>query len=391
MKVALLTRAVYPLHGHGGLERHTAGLKRALERAGCEVLVFTAPPHQPGRYEEEGFRFARYRTIGWPEGKGFVILDRDTNYLMWSVRAAKALLSSGYTPDVVQADGGAAFGYAWARRDDAPPLVLHPHGMEEFKTTPGKRALYWPLRTAVRYAAKRAECVIAPDASMETEVREILSTPRVRVLPNAIDLDEVDKTRQSSEARASDTTLLLSVGRLEQNKGFVNLADALGSIKDTLPERWEWHIVGQGPDRETIEIAAHDRGIADHVRFAGAVSDDALFELYDRADLFVHPTLFEGSSMVTLEAMARGIAVVGTRVGGIPDKIEDGESGLLVPPGDSEALGQAIVTALADRARLKAWGERGRHIVETRFSWTARIEDQLALYQSLVDASQPSR
>jgi glycosyltransferase involved in cell wall biosynthesis len=104
----------------------------------------------------------------------------------------------------------------------------------------------------------------------------------------------------------------------------------------------------------------------------GRVTDDELHALYERCDLFVHPTLYEGSSMVTLEAMAHRKAVVATRVGGIPDKIIPGENGLLVPPADIAALSQAIVEALSGGARLASWGAKSRVLVETRLPVPAR-------------------
>ena len=392
MKVALLTRAIHPLHGHGGLERHAAGLKRYLQRAGVDVRVFTTPPyHELSEPRDESYTFVPYRTIPWPRRPGFVVLDRVTNYPLWSYRAARELLRS-FAPDVVQADAGAGFGYAAL---GAPaPLVLHPHGMEEFKTTPWKRLAYLPLRCAVRYAATRATRVIAPDASMKEEVVEHLgvTAENVAVVPNAIDLEEIDRSRARSGASSlpfspplSDgETVLLSVGRLEANKGFTDLVRALGAIREQMPERWRFVLVGEGPARGAIERLAASEGIQDHALLAGALSDEELSALYERATLFVHPTRYEGSSMVTLEAMAHEKPVIATRVGGIPDKVVDGISGLLVPPGDVEALGRAISAAISEPAMLAEWGVEGRRIAEEAFSWSKRIGEVIALYESLL-------
>src|SRR3990172_10539582 len=95
--------------------------------------------------------------------KGFAILDRDPNSLAWSLRAARRLLSDDRA-DIIQADGGAGFGYALLAGAKSPPLILHPHGMEEFHAPKAKRALYLPLRSAPRVAPRRAARVLAPDA-----------------------------------------------------------------------------------------------------------------------------------------------------------------------------------------------------------------------------------
>ena len=267
MKVALLTRAIHPLHGRGGLERHTAALKRYLERAGCDVRVFTQPPFRElSEPRDETYTFTSSRMLPWPRRPGFVVLERNTNYLIWSVRAARELIGS-FEPDIVQADGGAGFGYARLGAGKHAPLVLHPHGMEEFKATALKRAAYFPLRNAIRYAAARAARVIAPDQSMQEEVQKLLGVEqeKIALIPNAIDIEEIDR-RPDSEISVLDLdardTVLLSVGRLEANKGFVDLAKALGGIRKEMPEHWKWVLVGEGSQRETIERVVNERGIA---------------------------------------------------------------------------------------------------------------------------------
>src|SRR5262249_32959670 len=120
-----------------------------------------------------------------------------------------------------------------------------------------------------------------------------------------------------------------------------------------------------------------------HVHFAGRVEERVLHALYERADLLVHPTRYEGSSLVTLEAMAHGRAVVATRAGGIPDKVTDGVQGRLVAPGDREALAAAIAELAADPARRAALGAAGRCRAQSEFAWGVLIERTLALYEEL--------
>jgi glycosyltransferase involved in cell wall biosynthesis len=387
MRVALLSRAVFPLHGYGGLERHVAALEKHLRLEGVDVTLYTAAPRD-GSVARDGTLFVPYRAIPWPQRKGFVVLDRDSNYLAWSVRAGRRVLER--RPDVVQADAGAGFGYALFASEGAPPLVLHPHGMEEFKAPLVKRAFYLPLRSAIRYAAKRSARVIAPDDSLREEVRRYLGVEddRIALLPNAIDLAEVDRGSGAIDLErlgvAPSHRLLLSVGRLESNKGFSHFVRALSILDRRLPEDVVWVLVGRGPERHALEKEIEANGLRDRVRLTGAVSDAELFALYERCELLVHPTLYEGSSMVTLEAMAHRKAVIATAVGGIPDKVSSGENGLLVPPGDAEALASAVSEAMASPGRLRDWGLRGREIVESRFSWASRVKELLRLYETLL-------
>jgi glycosyltransferase involved in cell wall biosynthesis len=382
MKVALLSRAVFPIHGYGGLERHVAALEKYLRLEGCDVTLYTAPPASGSSTGRDRTVFVPYRMIPWPRRKGFAILDRDTNYLAWSLRAARRLLSDDRA-DIIQADGGAGFGYALLAGAKSPPLVLHPHGMEEFHAPPAKRALYLPLRSATRFTARRAARVLAPDASMKSDVLSNLGVDerKVALLPNAIDLSDVDREIPPSDPGIPPgARVLLSVGRLESNKGFSFLVRALSRV----PKDFLWVLVGEGPERGSLEAEIEREGLCPRSRLMGRVTDDELHALYERCDLFVHPTLYEGSSMVTLEAMAHRKAVVATRVGGIPDKIIPGENGLLVPPADIAALSQAIVEALSGGARLASWGAKSRVLVETRFAWSLRVKELTGLYEEVL-------
>jgi glycosyltransferase involved in cell wall biosynthesis len=244
--------------------------------------------------------------------------------------------------------------------------------------------------------AKAADAVIATDQVLEPAVRAHLrvAAERVHVIPNALDLQWVDSLASISDGLRVRTaagigrreTVVLSVGRLEQNKGFHVLAAALGGLREhgTLSDRWRWIVVGDGPFRAQLTRAIDEAGIADHTHLAGRLDDRELHAWYEAATLFAHPTLYEGSSLVTLEAMAHRRAVVATTAGGLPDKVANGVNGWLVPPGDASALAAALSGALGASERLAQMGERSRVIVEERFSWTAAGAATVRLYQELL-------
>ena len=182
--------------------------------------------------------------------------------------------------------------------------------------------------------------------------------------------------------------MLLSVGRLEENKGFHVLVAALAALRDhsgpIAEGRWRWVLAGDGPFRTALQSAIGAAGLSANVHLAGRVSDGDLHAWYEAADLFVHPTLYEGSSLVTLEAMAHRRAVVATTAGGLPDKVRSAVNGWLVPPGDASALAGAISGALGDPMRLPLMGLAGREIVEREFSWNAAAAATLRLYDELL-------
>lgn len=415
--VVVLTRVVSPLHGPGGLERHVADLVRHLRRAGVRVTLVTSPPrHQiqdpHGAEAPVAVTFVPYVTFPFAGRRGTTVLDRSTAYPLFGWRAgrlAAALVRNGGV-QLVHAHGASALGYARARARDrlgTVPLVLNPQGLEEFGPPDGrgvslKTLAYRPLQWAVRASARAADRVIATDTSLVGMVVGRLGIPRerVRVIPNAIDLLEIDRgtdPRAGLERRrrlgaGPDDVILLSVGRLERNKGFDVLAEALAHLQHAataqgtalLGSEWRWVLVGDGPFRPMLDRFITTAGLRAHVHLTGRVEEAALHEWYEAADLFVHPTRYEGSSLVTLEAMAHRRPVVATTAGGLPDKVRPGVNGWLVSPGRADQLQQALREALATRDRWPAMGEASRAIVEREFAWSRVLGQWLELYGEIL-------
>ncbi|MFN7952018.1 MAG: glycosyltransferase family 4 protein [bacterium] len=294
--------------------------------------------------------------------------------------------------DAIYAQGLGAWGIArmvprlGARR---PRFVCFHHGMEEFKNPDWrKRLLYAPFRAAIRSATRRAAVVIVTDDGARREARELLgfAPAAFAVVPAGIDLAEIaslhDDALVARWAEQLDVAhrrpLILSVARLEANKGIDVAIDALAHAASALGEGWRWAVVGEGSLRGALESRARERGIAAHVTFLGNVSDAELHNLYPLADLFVHPTLFEGTSLVTVEAMAHRLPIVASRAGGIPEKIESERNGVLVPPGDARELGAAIARVLARPDRGRALGEAARADAERRFDWPRVVAGLIA-------------
>ena len=410
-RVAIVARSVFPLHGHGGLERHVYDLARHLADAGVETTLITRRPAAGQPADAESIhprlrlRTVPYRTFPLAGRRGTTVIDRSTAYPLFGERAGRLawdLVRDGAV-DLVHGLGASVLGYARRRRRATAPLVLNPQGLEEFGATDPsrarlKRAAYLPLRRAVLACAAAADRIIATDRSLQPAVLRHLrvSPDRVVVIPNALDLAWIDSLAGDADAarvRAGagigrDEPILLSVGRLEANKGFHLLAAALGAWQEHSgspgPRRWRWVVIGDGPYRPSLLRAIDAAGVAGATMLAGRVDDRDLHAWYEAATLFVHPTLYEGSSLVTLEAMAHRRAVVASAAGGIPDKVTPGVNGWLVPPGDAGALAAAISGAMAQPERLPPMGLAGRRIAEQEFSWTAAAGATLRLYEDLL-------
>jgi glycogen synthase len=412
--VALTARSVYPLHGLGGLERHVYDLAQYLVRAGVDVTLITQPPKtkaDDGLDPRIRLITVPYRTFPLAGRRGTTVLDRSTAYPLFGLRAGRVawdLVRAGKI-DIVHGLGASVLGYARRRATSRAPLVLNPQGLEEFgATSPGgarlKRVGYLPLRRAVLACARAADRVIATDRALVLVVLEHLrvAPDKVSVIPNALDLPGLDRLTTAADGarvrQASgvgpDDVVLLSVGRIEENKGFHVLAAALGALHGhggRLPEgRWRWIVIGDGPFRGRLQEAIDAAGLGDAARLLGRADAATLHAWYEAATLFVHPTLYEGSSLVTLEAMAHRRAVIATRAGGLPDKVRPGVNGWLVEPGDPSALAAAISGALDEPKKLAALGQAGRGIVEAEFSWQAAGQATLQLYQELLMQGRPA-
>jgi glycosyltransferase involved in cell wall biosynthesis len=407
---------VLPLHGHGGLERSVRDLVRHLASRRVDVTLIVPPPtvrHDPrdDPFSAKGItvRHVPYLTFPLANRKGTTILDRSTSYLLYGVRAgalAARLARSGEV-DVIHVFGASGLGAA--RRSRSVPLVLNPQGLEEFGATSAeharlKRVGYAPLRWAVRRVARTADAILATDRSLESTVaRHLTPKPGQMVtVPNGIDLLELGEMAGPADGAlirqrnriGADELVLLSVGRIEFNKGFDVLAEALGRavVETDLGRRaWRWVIVGSGPFRRDLEAAIDRRGLSKRVIMTGRTSETDLHAWYEAASLFIHPTRYEGSSLVTLEAMGHRRAVIATRAGGLPDKVRPGASGWLVEPEDVEGLSKAVVDAVSDPARLDAFGQAGRAVVEQEFSWPVLVDHQIALYEQLIDQRRSAR
>jgi len=420
LRVAVLSRAVAGLHGHGGLERHVADLVRHLDARGAQVTLITRRPHgaapavtaaaagtartdwslQLG--QRTRVLMVPYLTFPFAGRRGTTVLDRSTAYPLFGLRAgrrAAGLVQAGEI-DWVYGLGASALGYAHRRRRGAAsaPFIFNPQGLEEFGGPDGtyggsplKGLGYIPLQAAVRTCASAADRVIATDRVLVPLVERHLHVPssRLVVVPNAIDLDMCDRLAGPADGESIRRRhgldlaepLLLSVGRVEQNKGLHVLASALGRLTGT---PWRWVHVGEGPNRPTLERAIDVGRIGDRVILAGRTTDHDLHAWYEAATLFVHPTLYEGSSLVTLEAMAHRRAVVATEAGGLPDKVRPGTTGWLVPPGDAAALAMALARALERPADLPAMGRAGRELAERDFAWPVVADRLLDIGAALV-------
>jgi glycosyltransferase involved in cell wall biosynthesis len=396
-RVALLAATALPWHRPGGLERHVFQLCRWLRRRGVGVDLFISKPDRAATPFAGDSEFRLHVVGGTPflRRRLAVVLSRNTLYPLFALRMGRQVAAEHRRAPyrAVIAQGMTGFGYAFSGA--GAPLILNPQGMEEALTPSRvKHCLYGPFRAFTRLGASRAAGVVATDRVLESVVRSILRVPRERILviPNAIDVSEcVGLVDRESGRRIceqivgpSPRPLIVTVGRLAPNKGMGIALDALARVRRQLPPSWRWIVVGEGPLRAELERAVHRFGLAGHVGFAGALTDAEMHSVLSLADLFLNPTLYEGSSLVTLEAMSHALPVVASRAGGIPDKIEEEVTGWLTEPGDPESLAAAILRWwTADDERKAMIGRAAAERCREQFDWPVCIERYLEAIRSL--------
>lgn len=414
----MLARVVYPMHGFGGIERHVFHLVTHLARLGVVVKLFVQTPHTTLDKNQDQDLHTAYQTlidqvhsctcirynytspILPPNG----IVGRQINYpwYTWNLGLAAASAVRAGEVDIVHSQGLCATGYGAIRTRDPllqrTPFIANPHGMEEYRTPDWRKWLaYIPFRLLYSYGHRCADYVIATDACTRDDVPRYLGVDpaRVVVIPSAIDVQEClglvnDNVRHALHERyqlATSSPVLLSVGRLERNKGYHILIEALARLRDELGPHWRWVLVGRGREEQALRVQAQQAGIANHVTFVGRLQDDSeLHSLYEDIDLVVHPTLYEGSSLVTLEGMIHRRPVVASAAGGIPDKVFDERNGYLVRPGDVNDLIAKLRLVLMQRDRWPAWGEESVRIVKSTFDWPVVARQTQQLYEKVVSS-----
>ena len=264
----------------------------------------------------------------------------------------------------------------------APIVVRSVHNVDDFYTSP-------PYARLSKLSARGLDRIIAISDAVADFLRDDGGMPpeKVERIYYGIDPSPFDPSIPPPSQRPEDDPLkrptLGVVARLAPQKGHRVLFDALGAVREVFPNILV-RLVGHEELSTSAELReyAEAQGVADLVRFEGFRAD--IPQVMADLDVFVLPSLWEGFGLVLVEAMAAGRPVVASAVGPIPEIVADGETGLLVPPGDPVALAEAIITLLRDPARAAAMGKAGRSRVEQELRLDAMVARTEALYTRLI-------
>lgn len=250
------------------------------------------------------------------------------------------------------------------------------------------------LKGFLAWAARISDKVIAISNYTRAEINSIVSVP-AEVIPYTIGFPENPKSKiqkptpglGSGRESKKGKRAILTVGRLVERKGIRYLIDAMGLLPESLDA--ELVIVGGGPLRESLEAYAKEKGQGNRVKFVGRVSEEELKACYMKAAIYVQPAIVDSRGdtemlgVVLLEAMHYGVPLVASNVGGIPDVVKDGETGLLVPQKDPKALASAIERLLEDRKLTDKIASNARKQLASNFSWINILDKIIKAYNKL--------
>lgn len=240
-----------------------------------------------------------------------------------------------------------------------------------------------------RSVLKNANVVISLTEDMKGEIQRICNRD-VWVIPNGIDLQRFQNlpTKESIRSRLrldNDEKIILFVGTLRPVEGVKYLIEAMNIIKQQNTTA-RLMLVGDGEERQGLEGLVKELKLGGCVTFVGKVPNERVPAYMAAADIFVLPTLSESFGIVNLEAMAAGLPVVASRVGGLPEIIEEGENGFLVEPKKPEQIADRVLMLLSDAGLRQNMAQSNRNKAR-RYSWQNTVGQLEALYRRLLEVT----
>ena len=263
------------------------------------------------------------------------------------------------------------------------PLVLSLMGWDTYDPIRPVPKILYPYLALVMNSS---DMITSPSQDLANHAREQGCKKDIEIIPHGIDIDKFNPNNDGIEIRRrlgdkDDEIVALSIQRLYPRKKMEYLISAIAKVvKKDLNVKFV--IGGEGPESEKLENLAKELNI-DNIIFTGFISDKELPKFYSTCDIFVLHSTYEAFGIVLVEAGAMGKPIVATTVGAVPEVVEDGKTGLLVPPMDSEALADAILKLAENKKLREEMGKKGREKAIKKYDWSGITEKYLDIYKKL--------
>jgi len=301
---------------------------------------------------------------------------KNKNLALLKLPQVKKLIKE-FRPDILHAHYATSCGLV------AALTGFHPYILSVW----GDDILEFPNRSpfhkwAVKKALTSADCITATSSMLEKASRKLANNlNNIHVIPFGVDLSHfIYKDRNSQEYINIGT-----VRNLTPKYGLEYLIKAASKLLDK-GHKLKLTIIGDGPSRDLLESIASRLGIGDRAEFVGFIANEKVVEYLNNFDIFVMPSIGEGETfgVAAVEAMATGLPVVASRIGGLPEVIDDGKTGILVEPGNVEELTKALEFYILSRESRIEHGRNGRAKVESHYNWHDNTEMMNQLYKKVV-------
>lgn len=373
MKICMLSIDFLP--NIGGIAAHVYELSKALVKQGNDVHVITLRRnfHEEKYQEIDGVKVYR---IYYPRLKiiGFFV------YLFIVRLKVKELFKNGES-DIIHSHNIPDAMIASTFKNIPRVETEHSSGFLEAIERGKHKRLYRRLLSQVDH-------VIGPSQELvDTFVKLGVEREKTSFIPNGVDLEKFNPRIRGDEVRKKyeiepDGKVILCPRRLDPKNGVKYLIKAMPHIVSNI-NNVRCLIVGDGIEMEDLKREAVELGVGDRVIFAGRVPNSEMPKYYAASDVVVLPSLKEATSIAGLEAMAMGRPLIGTKVGGIPQIIADGETGILAPPRKPEELAYTIVSLLNNNRKCDLMGLNARKRVEKEFSWEVIAKGSMEIYHKV--------
>lgn len=394
MTIALVSEHASPLAEPGAFDGgsqnlHVAGLSAALSALGHRVVVYTRrdDPHVPQRVRTED----GYDVVHIPVGPTRRITEDEVLAHMGDFVQFLKTAWETHPPDVVHAHGwlSGLMAVLSAQHKQIPVVqTYHTVGTASRHDQRTNEPASTKRLAVERLISHEAAHVVAISSDEAREaLRMGIERSKLSVAPRGVDLDLF--TPQDASTERKSLRRIVSVGRLLPRKGFEDTIRALSKVEDAGLVIAGGSTAGDvrgDPEARRLLTLAHAMGVSKRVEFTGHVPHTELPALLRSADVVVCAPRHRSSGAVALEAMACGIPVVATAVGGLVDSVLDGLTGVQVPPGKPDAIAKALRSLLADATQRELLSIAGRDRVNARYSWQRIATDLMRKYTATISS-----
>lgn len=371
MRILQVSAYLHP--DEGGSQRYCYQLSQRLAQRGHEVHIVTSKLDRnlPSEQEKDGLHIHRCFSAGkiWRTNPATVVIHKLVNI------KADVIHSHSY---IFLTSNQAAL----ARKLVGTPFLLHLHGGLDYSPLTNdfsaqlrfhfKNAFYDP--TVGKWTIEAADavgCISKTDKKLAKNKWNI-NEEKLYWAPNAI------SSREFYRRNSGDTLNVVFIGRAEAWKGIRVFLEVVELVRRERPDV-NFFIVGEGSHKAPMRFKSSN----EHMRSLGPVPHEIIPKVLSRASVLVLPSYTEGLPTVCLEALASGVPVVASRIGGLPEVVIDGRTGYLFPPGNAELSAERVLDLLSDEQLRRRMGNRGRRLVQRHYTWDTVVKKIERIYESI--------